>query len=79
MPEIGFKRRTYMNDGVLIINGASRAWRDQVRHHCHAGSWSVADLVLQPETKRMVVKTMAPFGVVSIIRHLVFRGPRRGP
>ena len=27
----------------------------------------------------MVVKIMVPFRVPSIIRHLVFRGPKRGP
>ena len=29
-------------------------------------------------TPVMVVKIMVPFGVLSIVRHLVFRGPKRG-
>ena len=27
----------------------------------------------------VVVKTLVPFWVLSIIRHLIFRGPTRGP
>ena len=27
----------------------------------------------------VVVKIMVPFWVLSILRHLVFRGPKRGP
>ena len=27
----------------------------------------------------MVVKSMVPFGSLDIVRHLVFRGPKRGP
>ena len=33
---------------------------------CYSGIW-------------VVVKIMVPFGVFSMIRHLVFRGPQRGP
>ena len=32
-----------------------------------------------PSTVWVVVKIMVPFGVPNIIRHLVFRVPKKGP
>ena len=36
-------------------------------------------IILITSTIWMVVKIMVPFRVLSIIRHLVFRGPKKGP
>ena len=32
-----------------------------------------------PEPMRVVGKIMVPFGVLKIIRHLIFRVPNKGP